>query len=45
MLCTLCRLEMAEKLLLLFACLSAAFSEHEAAVATPEQIAIAATGE
>lgn len=35
---------MAQKLLLLFACLSAVFCGHEAAVATPEQIAIAATG-
>ena len=39
------KLKMAHKLLLLFACLSAAFHEHEAEVATPEQIAIAATGE
>ena len=37
--------KMAHKLLLLFACLSAAFHEHKAEVATPEQIAIAATGE
>ena len=38
--------EMAQmKLLLFFACVSAVFLEYEAAVATPEQIAIAATGE
>lgn len=37
--------KMAQTLLLLIACLSAVFCEHEAAIATPEQIAIAATGE
>ena len=35
---------MAQKLLLLLAYLSVVFCGHEAAVAAPEQIAIAATG-
>ena len=34
-----------KKVLLFFACVSAVFLEYEAAVATPEQISIAATGE